>query len=261
MVSSGQMFSNTATSGDGGGILVWFGGTATVSATAILSSTSTMGSGGITSAGILTVTNSTVSGNTGAFGGIENDGTLTLINSTVSGNQATNPAWGGGAVDQRPGSASTIVNSTLVSNTAATASRSGIWLQAGTLTLTIQNSIVAFNNGMNNVQVDGGTFTSLGYNLTNSGAGTPFTTTGDLINTNPLIGPLQDNSGSSWTHALLPGSPAIDRIPFGVNGCGTSITADQRGQPRPGTFTDLCDIGAYEAQGIHYQIYLPLVIK
>jgi hypothetical protein len=128
-------------------------------------------------------------------------------------------------------------------------------------TLTIQNSIVAGNSVTNNVRVDGGTFTSLGYNLTNSSAGTPFTATTDLTNTNPLLGSLQNNGGASWTHALLSSSPAIDRIPFGVNGCGTTITTDQRGQPRPGTFTRLCDIGAYEAQGVHYQIYLPLVIR
>ncbi len=149
-----------------------------------------------------------------------------------------------------------IYNSTSITNV----SRSGIWLQEGTLN--IENSIVAHNGVTNNVKVDSGaTFTSLGYNLTNSGAGTPFTATTDLINADPLLGPLQDNGGSTWTHALLPSSPAMDRIPFGVNGCGTSVTTDQRGQPRPGTFTHLCDIGAYEAQGVHYEIYLPLVIR
>jgi hypothetical protein len=71
--------------------------------------------------------------------------------------------------------------------------------------------------------------------------------TGDLPNTDPLLGPLQNNGGSTCTHALLLGSPAIDRIPFGVNGCGTTITTDHRGQPRPDTCTRLCDMGAYEA--------------
>jgi hypothetical protein len=191
---------------------------------------------------------------------------LALIDSTLSGNQSStsNPALdGGGAIDQWGTSPSaTIVNSTIVSNTAVTinVARSGIWLENGTLT--IQNSIVAGNSVTNNVKVESSAiFTSLGYNLTNSGVGTPFTATTDLANTNPLLGPLQNNGGASWTHALLPGSPAIDRIPFGVNGCGTSLTTDQRGQPRPGTFTHLCDIGAYEAQGVHYQIYLPLVLR
>ena len=90
----------------------------------------------------------------------------------------------------------------------------------------------------------GATFTSLGYNLTNSGAGTPFTATGDITNTNPLLGPLADNGGSTWTHALLPASPAIGRIPFGVNGCGTTVTTDQRGVTRPQG--PACDVGSYE---------------
>ena len=98
-------------------------------------------------------------------------------------------------------------NSTIVSNTAAAASHSGIYLRAGKLD--IGNSIVAHNGVTNNVQVDIGTFNSLGYNLTNSGAGTPFTATTDLTNTNPLLGPLQNNGGSSWTHALL---PAVRRL-------------------------------------------------
>jgi hypothetical protein len=61
--------------------------------------------------------------------------------------------------------------------------------------------------------------------------------------------------------ALLSSSASIACIPFGANGCGIRFTTDQRGQPRPGTFTRVCDIGAYEVQGIHYQIYLLLVIK
>jgi hypothetical protein len=262
IVSGSQLFSNTATNGDGGGIFVYFGGAATVSGTSILNGTSTLGSGGITNAGILTVANSTMRGNAGLYGGIENVQTLTLINSTLSGNQAMGAAYGGGAIDQHQiGSApsATILNCTIVSNTATITDHSGIWLQAGTLN--IGNSIVAHNGVTNNVQVDDGTFTSLGYNLTNSGPGTPFTATTDLTDTNPRLGPLQANGGSTWTHAHPSESPATDRIPFGVNGCGTTVIVDQRGQPRPGTFTQRCDIGAYKVQGIYYRVYLPLVLK
>ncbi len=42
----------------------------------------------------------------------------------------------------------------------------------------------------------------------------------------------------------LPGSPAVDAIPGEANGCGTSLTTDQRGATRP-TGTG-CDIGAVE---------------
>jgi fibronectin-binding autotransporter adhesin len=261
-VKEGQILSNTARVG--GGMFAQTGSVLVVSRTQILSNTTSIGGGGVyANGGTLMVADSTVSGNSGSWWGggiVNNGGALTLTNSTLSSNRAISSTYGGGAIDQTSeGSATTINHSTIVNNTADNVARSGIWLQGGTLT--IQNSIVAHNSVTNNVQIDSGTFKSLGYNLTNSGAGTPFTATTDLINTHPLLGPLQNNGGSTSTYALLPGSPAIDRIPFGVSGCNISFTTDQRGQPRPGTFTRSCDMGAYEAQGIHYQIYLPVVIK
>jgi hypothetical protein len=70
----------------------------------------------------------------------------------------------------------------------------------------------------------------------------------DLINTNPLLGPLQANGGPTDTMALPPTSPAVDA---GDVSCG-AVTTDQRGLPRPfdgdGSTTAECDIGAYEFQ-------------
>jgi hypothetical protein len=63
----------------------------------------------------------------------------------------------------------------------------------------------------------------------------------------PLLGPLADNGGPTWTHALLPDSPAIDAVP--VISC--TLPTDQRGAPRPivQTSSDTpCDIGAFELQ-------------
>jgi hypothetical protein len=61
----------------------------------------------------------------------------------------------------------------------------------------------------------------------------------------PKLGPLQSNGGPTQTHALLPGSPAIDAGNPG--GCrdklGALLITDQRGFPRPAVG---CDIGAYE---------------
>jgi hypothetical protein len=69
-------------------------------------------------------------------------------------------------------------------------------------------------------------------------------------NTPPLLDPagLQDNGGPTTTIALLPTSPAINAIPNGTNGCGTTIRTDQRGFVRPSPANGRCDIGAFERQ-------------
>ena len=65
-----------------------------------------------------------------------------------------------------------------------------------------------------------------------------------------MLGPLQDNGGPTMTHALLPGSPAINQIP--VEDCldadGAPLATDQRGVSRPETGGTLCDVGAFEVQ-------------
>ena len=104
------------------------------------------GGGGILNFGTLTLTNSTVSGNSAFFGGgIGAQGFLTLTNSTVSGNSAFN---GGGI---RIAGSLTLANST-VSGNSATAPGSlggGIWLEfgGGTLTNCTVSGNSAFSGG------------------------------------------------------------------------------------------------------------------
>src|SRR5262249_26869582 len=64
----------------------------------------------------------------------------------------------------------------------------------------------------------------------------------DLTDTDPLLGPLADHGGPTFTHALLPGSPALDA---GVAVAG--LTTDQRGVARPQGAGP--DIGAFESRG------------
>jgi len=67
---------------------------------------------------------------------------------------------------------------------------------------------------------------------------------------NPLLGALQNNGGTTPTHALLVGSPAIDA----GNNALTSEAFDQRGAVFPrirdgnGDGTAIVDIGAFEVQ-------------
>jgi hypothetical protein len=199
--------------------------------------------GGIDNNGTMTVTSSTVSGNIAGFSGgiLNNHGTLTLINSTVSGNTAIREA--GGVYNNH--STLTLINSTVSGNTATYGG--GLENNYGTL-LMLTNSIVAKNaHGGDCLNFSGAIITSHGYNLDSDGS-CRLTALTDRPGVDPLLGPLQDNGGATLTHALLPGSPAIDAIPWGTNGCGTTLIGDQRGQARPQPAGGACDIGAYEVE-------------
>ena len=86
----------------------------------------------------------------------------------------------------------------------------------------------------------------------NSNATVAFNRTGDQLSADPKLGALADNGGPTRTHALLSGSPAMDAIPQGTNGCGTTFAEDQRGVDRPqdgdANGTAACDIGPFELE-------------
>jgi predicted outer membrane repeat protein len=60
------------------------------------------------------------------------------------------------------------------------------------------------------------------------------------------LGALANNGGPTRTHALNAGSPAIDLVPTGTIGCGSTVQTDQRGVARPSN--GKCDAGAFEYQ-------------
>jgi len=234
----------------GGGILNW--GNLTLSNSAItgntaLSDTSAVG-GGIDSSGTLTVNNSTFSGNTASagnvYGGaIYSSGPLTINNSTISGNSITG-RFGGGGGGIYVAKGARISSSTIAGNSG----NSGGGIYNGGGKVTIQNSIVSASASGGNCF---GTMTSNGYNMSSDGT-CNFSNTGDLNNTDPILGLLSSNGGGTQTMALLSGSPAIDSgNPAGcTNNRGVLLKTDQRGMPRPDTEdTGGCDRGAYERQG------------
>jgi hypothetical protein len=108
---------------------------------------------------------------------------------------------------------------------------------------------------LTNTLVDGecGGATSGGGNLESPGDTCGFDQPTDLVNVSAedlKLGPLADNGGPTMTHALLPGSVAINRIPEVdcVDAEGEPLTTDQRGEPRPETGGTMCDVGAFEVQ-------------
>jgi hypothetical protein len=172
----------------------------------------------------------------GIGGGIYNYGTLTIISSTVSGNGASGQhdgqPWGHGGGISGGG---TITNSTLSNNYAAL---SGGGIEGGA---TLGNTILNANTPEN---IYGGAI-SHGYNLSSDDGGGNLTGPGDQINSDPMLGPLQDNGGPTLTHALLSGSPAIDA---GDPNFTPPPYYDQRGPNFWRVRNGRIDIGSFEVQ-------------
>jgi hypothetical protein len=179
-----------------------------------------------------------VSNNTGVGGLAEFD----LGNSTVSGNSGQT----GGGIDNESddGSATAYIsNSTFSGNSAGHGGC--IYYSEGGIYLTITNTILNAGVSGENIYTEQGSVTSLGYNLSSDDGGGYLTGPDDQININPLLGPLQDNGGPTLTHALLPGSPAIDA---GDPNFTPPPGYDQRGPGFDRVVNNRIDIGSFEVQ-------------
>jgi len=221
----------------GGGILSQ--GTLSLVGSAIVSNTATGGAatgGGlyIGNTGLATLCRVEISGNNAVQGaGVyidDSDINTTFTNVTLSGNIATN---GGGGMYTANKATVTVINSTVAFNQGGS-SAAGIRNFNGDVYL--QNSIL-HNPGGSNAS---GTITSLDYNIDSDLTAGLSGPNDNTVAVDPLLGPLQINNGSTQTHELLGGSPAID--PAGLTG---APTVDQRGYTRDAT----PDVGAYEASG------------
>ena len=131
------------------------------------------GGGGIVSSGSVTVNNSTISGNTVAQGGVPAtgggiacSGSMTVINSTISGNTVDGYMCAGGGI--RNAGTFTLTNSTLSGNSAPSG-QGGAMSNAGQTMIgdTVLNAGASGGTIFNN----GGTITSLGYNIASDNGG------------------------------------------------------------------------------------------
>jgi hypothetical protein len=245
--SGGGIFSTGATLG------ATFGATLTVMNSMLTNNSVGLGNGcsnggnggGIsTNVGMLTVTNSTINSNgAGGIGGhgggiwLSGEGIATVTDSTISDNFGN---YGGAILNDAPCNL-TVEESTLSGNSAS--NPGGDILNFGETT--IRDTILNAGEFGGTLFNDGGTVTSLGYNLASDDGGGALTGPGDQINTDPMLGPLQDNGGPTFTHALLPGSPAI-------NAGDPSFTPppffDQRGPGFDRVVNSRIDIGSFEVQ-------------
>ena len=284
----GQMIITASTvrdnrAGDGGGVFIWTGSWGGDGGDG----------GGIANHGQMTLVASTVSGNTagpsgpeltgrhvggagGDGGGIYNHGTtawLTLVNSTVSGNQAGHGGDSWGRFPGGPGGDGggiyndallTASNATVTSNLtgdggsgellAVSGAGGGIYNQNSA---EVRNTILAGNTAGGTESDCEHPLTSKGYNFVQSITGCVLAgdLTGNIIGREPRLGPLANYGGPTWTHALLPLSPAVDAGScIGLD--GSPVTWDQRAASRPQGRG--CDIGAYEGTFPPY-LFLPLM--
>ncbi len=214
---------------------------------------------GTTSVG---VTNSSITSNPGGAiysdTGRQNCGgscpvTISITNSTISGN--------GGGVHNSTLSDTVVSNSTISDNGSgisndlvsmgtsvfdSTMSNNGVELSvSGPSPLNIANTLFEVSAGGHSIISDGGTVHSFGYNLSSDDGGGYLNGPGDQINTDPLLGPLQDNGGPTFTHALLPGSPAINAGDPNFVG---PPDYDQRGPRFDRVRGGRIDVGSFEVQ-------------
>jgi hypothetical protein len=194
----------------------------------------------------VTIERSTISGNIAANvgGGLRLLGNGNITNSTLSGNQSV--AWHGSAFFLTDGEVN-MTNTTVANNLAPSGGPAAVFVGTfgpGSATLNLANTIIADNltEGCFLAPFGAGAvaINSAGSNLFTDG--TCFPVAGDLVGVSSGLDVLADNGGPTQTHALLPGSPALDAADSAV--CPAT---DQRGVARPQG--PGCDIGSFELEG------------
>jgi len=165
----------------------------------------------------LTITNTTISGNQSEYGaGIESACNLQLRNSTIAGNISPNTSGVGDAVEFVLASGIFNAASTVIYNPGANVDL--VLFEGANELGTVSNSLIFAPD-----------------------PGAPPLPADTIIGVDPLLAVLANNGGPTRTHALLPGSVAIDA---GANPQGLAF--DQRGAGFPRVFGAAPDIGAFE---------------
>ena len=245
---------NRALANDGGGISIT--GIAVISNSTVRDNQAKSGGGIFLVAASATVDNSLIRNNFGQYYGggvfVTGDGFLTVTNSTIS-NNSLSIGYGGGVYAN---GAAAFYQSTIAGNLTDRDGTGygyggGIYTQNTPGPLKLYNTLLAENyvsSTASDCAAGGGTVVSGDYNYIQTTAGCPLSgpTANNITGLDPLIGPLQNNGGATFTRGLLAGSPSIDQIPPGLcaDQFGTAPIPDQRGVIRP--VGPLCDIGAFE---------------
>ncbi len=175
------------------------------------------------------------------------DAPLTIFSSTISSNQGI---LAGGVY----GLAMTLQHSTVAFNQQISPRTRGLDGQAGGVAAgdaTLVNHSVIANNSASSGSADirglGQGSLSIDYSLIGDSSGLNYAGSGNLVDVDPLLGPLDANGSSySLTHALLSGSPAIEA---GNPAIPSPPEFDQRGPGFDRIIGARIDMGAFEAAG------------
>lgn len=182
-------------------------------------------------------------------GGVASFSSIWVSNSTISGNLAANEI--GGGLFLRWPSALELDNSTVTANRSG-ADGAGVWLNAAGSYF--QSSIVFGNTTIDRASDVGNEdnrystprdISVFGHNNLMLARSAQVDLPADTLAADPGLAPLAYNGGTTRTHALAQGSPAIDA---GSNARG--LTTDQRGGIFARIHGEAADIGAYEWQGV-----------
>ncbi len=276
-----NVYQSQIVSNQGVGIFC-FGGTLLIESSTIRGNTTGASGAGLSLTGCnAVIRDSTITGNRtledtsgldGGAGLIISGGQVVITNSTISNNYSA-AAGGGIAVHDAAGGeidTDLILNSVTITGNHANGEGNGggygggLWIDSligNWVMVEFHNTILGGNTSAGpSTDCFGNTanLISSGYNLVGDGSDCTFNPgPGDQVGTgedpiDPLLGPLQDNGGPTWTHALLDSSPAIDAgNPAGcTDELGNLLLTDQRGFERhvdgDGNGSAICDIGSYE---------------
>lgn len=133
----------------------------------------------------------------------------------------------------------TLIRSTVTENSASSAG--GVHTPVDSV-VDLVNTIVADNAAP--YQPDGDARFSMSYSLLGDSSGVNITDNGgNQVDIDPRLGPLADNGGRTQTHALLPGSPAINA---GDPAFTPPPATDQRGPGFSRVVGGFIDMGAVE---------------
>jgi len=256
-VAGGTLITNNSTfsgnSGEAGGaIQVNPAGSLVMNSCTVSGNTSASRGGGIYVVGTVSLTACTISGNinTSLGGGglfLNLTAQSSIRNSTISGNLAPlNSGTVGGGIYLNFGSGPlSVENSTITNNLAG--SGGGICRKSSTSSIAVVSSIIAGNSALIGPDILTGGTATLTDSLLGSSSGigsfNPIGTTAALLGQPAKLGPLANNGGPTMTHALLPGSPAINK----GNNLG-ALTTDQRGGSFARVVGGTADIGAFESE-------------